>query len=140
MPFNETEYYIVREGVGRPHCSEEQYTDFTLDVASAGKLCYVYVKNTGNITGDWTIKAKFIVTEAGGGPESTPLTKEISPNVKERFEYTYDGYDTPRSCTHVNVKIPTVEICKYTFHKNVTRTRVVTKMKEVTKTRTVPCD
>ena len=142
VPYNDTEHYYVREGVGRPTCREQPYTDFTLDVNSLGKRCIITVTNKGNITGDWTIKAKFITSTVagGGGPESDPLTKEIAPGETKQFEYTHEQSDTPRSCTNINVKIPSVEKCRYTFYQNVTKKRTVTKFREETRYRTVPCD
>ncbi len=140
VPYNETEFYYVKEGVGRPTCNEEQYTDFTLKVTSLGKVCQITVANTGNITGDWTLRAKFITTEAGGGPVSDPLTKEIKPGETVKFEYTYTQSDVPRSCTNVNDETPSVEVCKYTFNQDVRKSRIITKFREETKTRMVPCD
>ncbi len=140
VPYNDTEFYYVREGVGRPTCKEEPYTNFDLNVDSLGKRCVITVTNNGNITGEWIIKAKFITTNAGGGPESDPLTKEIAPGETKKFEYTYEQSDTPMSCTNVNVKVPSVEKCKYTFYQNVTKKRTVTKYREETRYRTVPCD
>ncbi|MBD3313342.1 hypothetical protein GF345_02780 [Candidatus Woesearchaeota archaeon] len=140
VPYNETEFYYVKEGVGRPFCEEEQYTDFTIDVVPLGKRCDIKVNNHGNVTGDWTLKAKFITTSAGGGPESEPKTKEIQAGETATFEFHYDQSDVPSSCRNINVKTPSVEICKYSFYQDVRKSRTVTKFREETKTRTVPCD
>lgn len=142
VPYNETEFYYIKEGVGRATCSEEQYTDFDMDISPLGSRCQIKVINNGNITGEWTIKAKFITTNSGGGPESEPLTKEIAPQMSAIFDYTYDGSDIPKSCTNVNIKTPSVELCKYTFYQDVRKSRTVTKFKEEVRTRMVnkPCE
>ena len=57
-----------------------------------------------------------------------------------KFEYTYTQSDTPRSCTNVNDETPSVEVCKYTFNQDVRKSRIITKFREETKTRMVPCD
>ncbi|MCX8147356.1 MAG: hypothetical protein N3D84_02725 [Candidatus Woesearchaeota archaeon] len=140
VPYNETEFYYVKEGVGRPFCSEEPYTGFELNVVSLGKLCQIYIHNFGNITGEWTIKAKFIENEAGGGQETAPITKEIKAGETAKFDFIYNGQYTPLSCRNVNVKVPSVEVCKYTFYQNVRKSKIVTKYKNETRYRTVPCE
>lgn len=147
VPYNETEFYYVKEGTGRPFCQEEPYTDFTIKVVPLGKVCQIFVTNTGNITGDWVFKAKFITTNSGGGPESEPQTKEIKPGETAKFEFTYTQSDIPSTCQNActNVasdgcKTPSIEVCKYTFTQDVRKSRVITKFRNETRYRTVSCD
>ena len=139
VPYNDTEFYYEKEGVGRKFCQAEPYTDFTHKIDSLGKICNIYITNNGNITGDWIIKAKFITTSAGGGPESEPITKTIATGKTELFSFQYDQADTPTSCINKNVEIPTIEKCKYSFYSDVKKSRTVVKYREGELTRQVPC-
>lgn len=149
VPYNETEFYYVEVGIGRPHCNEEPYTEFTTQVIPLGKRCQIVLTNKGNVTGEFALKAKFITTNAGGGPESDVVAKTVKPGEKAVFEFEYDQSDIPSSCTNAcnyavvtasnGCKIPTVEVCKYSFSSNETRTRTVTKFREEKRMQTVAC-
>ncbi|MCX6707247.1 MAG: hypothetical protein NT001_03855 [Candidatus Woesearchaeota archaeon] len=149
VPYNETEFYYVQTGIGRPHCDEEAYSEFTTQVTPLGKRCQISLTNKGNVTGEFALRAKFITTNAGGGPESDVVAKTVKPGETALFEFTYSQSDVPSSCanacTNVAVtasngcKIPTVEVCKYSFYTNETRTRTVTKFREEKQMQTVAC-
>lgn len=149
VPYNETEFYYVQVGIGRPHCNEEPYTEFTTQVIPLGKRCQIALTNKGNVTGEFALKAKFITTNAGGGPESDVVAKTVKPGETALFEFTYDQSDVPstcaNACTNIAVtasngcKVPTVEVCKYSFFSNETRTRTVTKFREEKRMQTVAC-
>lgn len=149
VPFNETEFYYVPVGVGRAFCQEEPYSEYDVKVSPAGKSCFMYISNKGNITGEWRMRVKFITTNAGGGPESDLVSHEIKPGETVKFDFTYDQSDTPMNCLNGCTSIgssdkegcaaPYVEVCKYSFYTNETRTRTVTKYKQETRYKTVPC-
>src|SRR3989344_4258773 len=100
VPYNETEFYYVEVGIGRPHCNEEPYTEFTTQVTPLGKRCQISLTNKGNVTGEFALRAKFITTNAGGGPESDVVAKTVKPGEKAVFEFEYDQSDIPSTCAN----------------------------------------
>jgi predicted small lipoprotein YifL len=149
VPYNETEFYYVETGIGRPHCAEEAYSEFKTSVTPLGKRCQIALTNQGNATGEFGLKAKFITTNSGGGPESAPVSKTVKPGQTEIFEFTYTQSDTPSTCVNActglssanlgGCVVPLVEVCKYSFYTNETRTRTVTKFREEKRMQEVAC-
>lgn len=142
IPYNDTDYVWVEECLDKngPYCKEFAYTEFTLKVSYFGKKCDIKVTNTGDITGDWTIRAKFITTNAGGGPTSQPQTKTIKPGETALFEFFYTAADNPTSCTNVNDAVPTDKDCKCSFIGKKRVPTTVVKYRSETRYRTVETD
>ncbi|PIN86823.1 hypothetical protein COV19_03030 [Candidatus Woesearchaeota archaeon CG10_big_fil_rev_8_21_14_0_10_44_13] len=117
IPYNDTDYEWVEECLDKngPYCKETTYTEFDLKANYFGKKCDIKITNRGNVIGDWTLRAKFITTNAGGGPMSLPQTKYIKAGETVLFEFFYDGADTPSSCTNVNDVVPTEKVCTCSF-------------------------
>ena len=142
VPYNKTEFYYEDVCVGRMFCEAASYTDFDMRIESLGKVCNIYITNTGNLSGDWTMVAKFITTNSGGGPESEPQTQSIDIGDSKKFSFQYPQSDTPSSCVNVNnkQKVPTTEVCKcgggYTKAK---KSRTIVDYRDEQKTRDVPC-
>lgn len=142
VPYDDTEFYTEKVCIGRQFCEQVEYTDFTVKTDALGKVCNIQISNTGNVTGEWKVVAKFITTNSGGGPISEPLTKTVAPGKTEKFEFQYAGSDTPSTCYKENREstVPTTESCKcgggYT---NQRKSRTVIKYREEEKTREVSC-
>ena len=151
VPYNDTEYYYVEECLDRngPYCRDVAYTDFTLTATYFSKTCYISIKNTGDLKGDWVIKAKFITTPAGGGPVSYPKTATLAPGESVKFEYHFDAKDIPSDkyvesdiptgCVNVNEEIPVDKDCKCSFTGKKRVAKLVTKYTTETRYREVPC-
>jgi len=141
VPYNRTEYYYVKEGVGREYCEETTYTDYSIKVSSLGKTCDVKLSNTGNLSGEFTLKAKFITTSAGGGPESEPMTKEVYAGDVVTYHFVYGGDSDVSSCKHDVISTPVLKTCHYSFYQDVRKSRLVTEYKNETRARErVVCD
>lgn len=142
IPYNDTEYEYVEvcEDKRGPYCKETTYTDFTLTPNYFGKVCTLTVMNTGNITGNWTLKVQFITTPAGGGPTSESITKLVKAGQTVKFDYKYEGTDIPSRCVNVNVDVPTQKVCKCSFIGKERVPKLVTKYSVETRYRNVTVD
>jgi len=144
VPYNDTEFYYIEEGVGRPFCEMVPYTNFDLKDENLGNMCRITVNNKGNVSDDWTLRVKFINTASGGGPVSDPVTKYVGEGQTVVFEFPYSGTDRIIGCDHnrvgVSQEIPQVETCKYSFYQKVRKSRSILRYKTETRTRTVMVD
>lgn len=143
VPYNDTEYEWVEVCYDRQeYCKEKAYTDFTLDLTRVGNKCVMAVRNTGDIGGEWMLHARFVITAAGGGPCSEPVTKTIAPGKTERFEFAYTGKDPLLRCekTCSEDEVPTVKDCPCYTRGKERKPVLVTKYRSETRYRDVTVD
>lgn len=143
VPYETTETYVEKRGIGEKSCKTSKY-DYITELGwsleaindSAFFRCTVSVANEGDKIGEWTLHVKFITTDAGGGPESEPLTKIINPGQTKDFDFYYPT-NKSITCRHTIDDAPVKEVCVYPFYENIKRIETVTKNRTETRQRNV---
>ena len=145
VPYNATEFYYEKEGVGKETCRREKY-DYDVDVQGYYESkddvtrykCQVRITNNGDKHHNWTIRAKFTGESTGLGPESEALTLDIMPgNEKDFIFYLEEGVFKPKTCIHMIEDAPAKEICEYSFYEDVRKSKPVVKFRNRTVIRTI---
>ncbi|MBW2999329.1 hypothetical protein KY339_01545 [Candidatus Woesearchaeota archaeon] len=148
VPYEDSEYYFVKVGVGEKFCEARNYdntlersTPYMTTVDGQEKwVCRVSITNNENESGEWKASVKFITTTSGGGPESEEITRTIEAKSTETFMFYLELEEGKEVSECVPQQVSAVwEDCHYSFYSTEKKKRTVTKYRNETKYRMVPC-